>query len=285
MTLNFGSNTISVLPGTATGLGPATTYPAGAGPISVALLDQNKDGNLDIAETDYISGVLMIRAQGHVEVPPDTSIFADGNWHEAPPLGRIAYHAGAYDPVRKLFWIFGGKRGNGGPTNDIWVFDFGLGGMTSREVATAGIRPLPRQGHFVFLDAVRDRLIVFGGSGHINEVWTLNLSGTPTWQQVLPTGTPPTLRDGTTTVFDSARNRLLVFGGKDATPTYFNEVWAVSLDSSPAWSQILPSGSLPLPRWGATGVYDPVGDRLIIAGGRSSAALSDTWALSLTSPT
>ena len=55
-----------------------------------------------------------------------------------------------------------------------------------------------------------------------------------------------------------------------------NDVWALSLAGSPAWSELAPAGSLPSARQGHTAVYDPVRDRMVVFGGRSAAITATT---------
>jgi hypothetical protein len=61
-----------------------------------------------------------------------------------------------------------------------------------------------------------------------------------------------------------------------------NDVWALSLQGSPAWVQITPGGTPPAGRSGHTAIYDAGRDRIIVFGGRSSSeALNEVWALIL----
>ncbi|MBI5169785.1 MAG: T9SS type A sorting domain-containing protein [Candidatus Eisenbacteria bacterium] len=88
-------------------------------------------------------------------------------------------------------------------------------------------------------------------------------------------------RQGQTAVFDPARNRVIVFGGEDVSG-FHNDVWAFTLDGTPHWTQLVPQGTPPEPRTQHCAVFDPLGNRLIVFGGRSGVGyLSDTWELSL----
>ena len=291
VTPNVGSNSISVLMGTGSGLGPTTTLPTALNPNSVAAPDVNGDGDPDIVETGY-SNLVLVRLQGVYEPPPPPPPpppgAADNTWHEVPPLGKLAYHAGVYDSKRQCLWLFGGRRKDSGDRNEVWAYDLAGGYVVSRELFVSGIKPSPRAGHVMMLDPVRDRLIVFGGA-NTNDVWALNLADPPAWEQLLPTGTPPSLRSGAVAGYDSLRNRMVLFGGNDATGTSLDDTWALSLGPSPAWTPIVPISPLPPARAG-TGVYDPIGDRLLIVGGVQgsyplSQELTDVWALSLSAPT
>ncbi len=97
------------------------------------------------------------------------------------------------------------------------------------------------------------------------------------WNQV----TVPA-RDRHTAVYDPVRDRMVVFGG--CSGPYLNDVWALSLAGTPAWTQLSPSGSTPpVARYSHTAIYDPVRDRMVVFGGSSgsgrSSLANDVWAL------
>lgn len=183
------------------------------------------------------------------------------------PPAPFATH-GIYDPVRDRLITFGGFRAGAGPTNEVWQLSFG-GTPTWSPITPAGTPPSPRYNVSVIYDSFGDRLIVFGGfaSGQTNEVWALSLSGTPTWSQLTPTGTPPIAREAHMAVYDAVRLRMIVFGGFASAGFFLNDVWAMSLAGSGAWSQLVLDGAPAAPRdFGAFG-HDLSGDRLVIYGG------------------
>jgi len=105
----------------------------------------------------------------------------------------------------------------------------------------AATGPGARWGHTAVLDAVRDRMIVFGGQsseGELADVWALDL-GAETWRQLATTNAPST-RVNPAAVVDAVRDRMIVFGGRTGLTTSLDEAWALDL-STLAWSR-LPSG-------------------------------------------
>ena len=104
------------------------------------------------------------------------------------------------------------------------------------------------------------------------------------WELLDPGGSGvsvPSGRRAAGYAWDSTRNRLIVFGG---FPTYLNDVWALDLVHD-RWTLLEPIGTPPTPRYGASAVYDPAHDRLIVIGGRDAASERiDCWQLSLSDP-
>ncbi|HZM27053.1 MAG TPA: kelch repeat-containing protein, partial [Gemmatimonadales bacterium] len=140
--------------------------------------------------------------------------------------------------------------------------------------------PAGRYAPAAIYDPVRDRMVVFGGVNDVsnhNDVWALSLAGSPAWSELTPAGTPPSARYAHAAIYDPVRDRMVVFGGSD--PHLRNDVWALSLAGSPAWSELIPAGIPPAARDEHTAIYDPVRDRMVVFGG--SGNRNDVWALSL----
>jgi len=201
-----------------------------------------------------------------------------------PPDARAGFNA-IYDPLRDRMLIFGGG-GAAGAYNDVWALSLGPTPEWT-ELTPSGTPPSPR-GAPVIYDPVRDRMVLFGGggpTGSYNDVWALSLGGSPQWTQLTPSGTPPVPRGGFTTIYDAAGDRMIVFGGNRIDHAAYlgnNEVWALPLGDSPQWTQLAPSGTLPIGRYSHMAVYDPVRGRMIVTCGDSyyGTYLNDTWALS-----
>lgn len=112
-------------------------------------------------------------------------------------------------------------------------------------------------------------------------------SGGSDWENIaLPPG--PQARTSSLGVLDKAGHRLVICGGAklDGTddPPKINDVWALSLDSL-IWSKLVRSGQSPGARSGQLGVYDPVGERMIVFGGLRAGdpypLVNDLYALTL----
>lgn len=203
----------------------------------------------------------------------------------AGPSARFG-HTTIFDPVRQRLVLYGGF--DGARRGDTW--ELPLATMEWSEVTTVGA-PIGRNAHSSIYDPLRDRMLALGGitvNGDVNEVWSLSFSGVPEWTQIATTGDgPPPLRQSTA-VYDPVRDRMVVFGGLDVVGNQgFNQVWALDLTSDPAvWSQVTVDGTPPSGRWGASSVYLPDLDALLVFGGVDFVQWNnDSWLLPLGTPT
>ena len=155
-----------------------------------------------------------------------------------------------------------------------------------------GTRPIGRLAHAAVLDAPGRRLIAWGDRIPPGEVWALSLDGPAVWTRIATQGTPPPARILFSAVFDPVRRQMLIFGGGvyETSIAYRNDVWALSLDGPPTWTEVTPAGTPPTPRQMHAAVYDPVRDRMLVFGGISSASPpyveyeNEVWELTLTDP-
>jgi hypothetical protein len=215
----------------------------------------------------------------------ELGLSSTGTWARLNPTGTPpaprALHAAIYDERRDRMLVFGGR---GGPArNDLWELTFS-GTLEWRPITALGTPPPARFDHVMVYDAARYRLLVFGGidaNGTFNDTWSLSLSGNPTWTQLASSGTRPSGRAGSQAVYDALRNRLVVIGGYSQTFVASNDVWQLALEpTTPAWSQMSPSGTKPAPRFAAATVYDPNRDRAVFTSGTDfSLFFTDTWEL------
>jgi hypothetical protein len=110
-------------------------------------------------------------------------------------------------------------------------------------------------------------LYVFGGDG-TDILHAATADAPPTeWVNVRTTGTPPSVRSDCAMVFDQSGNRLLVFGGRDFAGQAFGDLWQLSLDGEPAWSELATGGDAPSPRADAGACFDDARGILVVFGG------------------
>jgi hypothetical protein len=97
-------------------------------------------------------------------------------------------------------------------------------------IAGSGTGPLGREGVASVYDAVRDRIIVFGGIGNgigFEDVWSLGLGETAVWSELHPLDGAPAAREGSGGIYDPIRESMVFFGG-----SILNDTWAL------AWSDV-----------------------------------------------
>ncbi len=139
------------------------------------------------------------------------------------------------------------------------------------------IGPSPRAGYATCFDAVRGRVVLFGGQPSGAGVSPLG----DTWEwdghawSLAATHGPAPRKDGALT-FDAARGKTLLFGGQ-AGNVRFSDTW--EWDGS-AWTQV--AGAGPEPRYGASMVFDSVRQKAVLFGGYVPSLpipsfASDTW--------
>jgi galactose oxidase-like protein len=119
----------------------------------------------------------------------DTWAWDGTRWAEATLADSLlpparAYHAMAYDPIRREVVLFGGLDQHHRYLGDTWVWD------GSRWTLRTSLRsPAPRQAAMMAYDAVGGRVLLFGGEDEVggqNDTWGWNGKG---WLLLLP-GTP-----------------------------------------------------------------------------------------------
>ena len=242
-----------------------------------------------------------------------TGMPATPGWIQLFPLGTFPPSgvsqpgregsASIYDSVTNRMILFGG--GVCDPCdqrNDVWVLTEANGlGATPQwlQLFPSGGPPGPRAEHSLTYDVNNDRMIVFGGGyPTVNDTWVLSdasglsratgLPATPVWTPLTPGSAPP-VRSNHAAAFDAGTNRQVIFGGRGAdTSTALGDVWllenANGTGASSTWTQTLPSGTAPDPRWVFQHfqIYDSASNRMIVFGGDPGATttlFSDVWVL------
>ena len=142
----------------------------------------------------------------------------------------------------------------GAPGSDVWALSL-TGVATWAQLLPAGVPPSGRNASAAVYDSVRDRILVFGGYDGTarNDLWSLDLSGTPAWTQIAAAGTPPSPRWGHVAIYDPVRDRMLVHGGTAAFGgPGIDDLWELSLAGTPTWTQLTPRATraavTPIPR-------------------------------------
>jgi len=149
----------------------------------------------------------------------------------------------------------------------------------------------PRREYAAVFDRESQRYIVFGGLVATdssfdlsNDVWALDVSGTPTWSHLTIDGPSPGERHSPQWGYDVARNRVLLFGGYGSNHpgdplAYLNDVWELSLAGTPQWTELTPTGQAPDGQLAGAAVFDPMRQRFVGFGGIYTPA--GTWVLNL----
>jgi hypothetical protein len=127
--------------------------------------------------------------------------------------------------------------------DDLWALDLGQGVDGTWAPLTTTSRPAGRGLGLFRLDTLRDRMVLFGGFGLVQEpdgpviewqddAWGLDLSGTPEWRQLSPVGPLPPARDRMNGAYDEPHDRLvLACGSVGSSPT--NDTWALAFGDVP----------------------------------------------------
>ena len=228
---------------------------------------------------EYLYDIWQLSLDG---TPGWTELFANGQH----PTGRLA-GASIYDQLRQRFIVFGGTVG---ATVDVYSLELSHVPHWIT-LQPQGDPPFAGYGMTTIYDSRRDRMVMFGGStsddyyGVHDQVWELELSPVPTWRNITPAVAGPCARRSLTSIYDPVRDRMVIFGGWDnrsnRTDSFLNDVWALSLDGEPAWTQLLPAGDQqPIGRDCTSAAYDSKADRMVLYGGWSgNQMLGDTWFL------
>jgi hypothetical protein len=199
----------------------------------------------------------------------DGITWAQRNPATSPPA--VVGAAMAYDSGRGRSVLFGGAAGNTSQlASSTWEWD-----GTTWTQRTFAVSPPARFWHAMAYDAVRGRLVLFGGdgqSGLLGDTWEFDGMS---WTQLFPAASPSP-RYGEAMVFDPVRNRIVLFGGHDAGRLSDTWEW-----DGTNWTQESPSVS-PYPRFFHSMAFDAQLGKAILFGGdfikpSTLGPVNDTW--------
>ncbi|MEO0225911.1 MAG: kelch repeat-containing protein [candidate division WOR-3 bacterium] len=196
-----------------------------------------------------------------------------------PPSPRYACGS-AYDPIKERMIVFGGGT-TGGGDNLVFVLENLNSIPVWRQLNPAGSPPPGKHGPTCIYDFRNDRLLVFAGYPHSNDVWALDSLqyGDGRWSQWSPGGSLPPARNGAISFLDRWNDRMVIFGGWNGSQ-FFNDLYSLDgISSSPSWTQLSPSGTTPSPRWAPSGALDGLRRRYFVFGGIGSGYFNDVFTL------
>ena len=157
--------------------------------------------------------ILCASASRGAEINASSGV-EDGTWSlvdigAGPRPSSRSEHVAVYDPVEDRMVVFGGQN----QTNETWLLS--LSGESTWSPMTSTPTPTGRKDAVSVYDSARRRMILFGGydNNYLNDVWTLSLGPSPTWQQLFPAGVYPSGRMLLQGIYDPIRDRLIIFGG------------------------------------------------------------------------
>jgi Kelch motif/Galactose oxidase, central domain len=194
------------------------------------------------------------------------------------PAQRNA-HVAVYDSLSDRMIVYGGY--GGGYHDDTWALSFGSNPAWT-QVITQGNPPSQLDAASAIFDPGANRMIVYGGGRLSTDTYELALGGVPTWRKLEFSGVIPPGRREHSAVYDPLNRRMLVFGGITTANNYDNDVWSMTLDGPPKWTQIVVQDPVPRGRQSPAVIFDPEGNRLIVHGGYDGTYLiRDAWELPL----
>jgi hypothetical protein len=201
-------------------------------------------------------------------------------WSLLRPGGSLpaprATHELVQDPTSGRIIMFGGQDGGEG-FNDTWAYN--PTGITWTELRPSGTVPSPRWACTMTYDPVTRRMILFGGrnaSRRLNDTWAYDPAAN-TWTELKPSGNLPLARGGHVMVRDPSSGRMIMFGGRSGETDFLNDTWTYDPVAN-TWSELKPTGNLPVGRGQPAMAYDQAARKAIMFGGWNlDGEFSDTW--------
>jgi hypothetical protein len=222
----------------------------------------------------------------------------NGTWTSLPGTdpnpGPRREFGSVFDQANQRYLMFDGFNNPSGVytlLNDVWQLSVAGPTPVWSHITITGDVPGERHSPQWGYDAARNRVLIFGGYGrhhpgdpyaYLDDVWQLDLDGTPQWTEIFPTGQAPSGRLAGAAVFDPIRQRFVGFGGTIGVPV---DTWSLNLRGQASWLHVPTNGAAPAGGYGMTYVYDAKGDRMLMFGGSTNDnyyyANNNVWELDL----
>lgn len=214
----------------------------------------------------------------NVQVPMELWSLALGEtlaWSRVPFMGDAPEVASTpamlHDVVNDELLLVGEvlSRELGYDTVAVWKLPLGVPGAWTL-VRTSGMHSSVAQGHGLTLDAIRHRLILFGGAGRDSMPKALSLDPPHQWTSLGQAVGGANRRGDHGMAFDPIAQRVLVFGGALVTGSRSSDVWELQLGDTVVWSPLQPAGQTPGDRAMHYASFDPLSDRMRIVSGKQA---------------
>lgn len=181
-----------------------------------------------------------------------------------------------YDSASGKVILFGGWGGDETYFDDTWAYDPATNVWT--DLSPADPVPSKRAFHQMVYDPDSGRVFLFGGARDeeefLGDTWVYDPAPN-LWTELSPAGDVPSARADHAIVYDAAGRRLIMFGGWSGD-TAFNDTWAYD-PAGNNWTELHPSGDLPLARDSHAMVYNSDTGMVILFGGFTEEVMGDTW--------
>ncbi|MHB8351191.1 MAG: Kelch repeat-containing protein, partial [Thermoplasmata archaeon] len=186
----------------------------------------------------------------------------------------------AYDAVAGKLVLFGGCGLHTCPLGDTWTYGGGLWTECS-SLSCRTEAPRPRRQAAFSDDPTVGGLLLFGGCGSscpFSDTWTFNATGAGVWTE-LPLALHPPASYASTLSYNSNAGYPVLWGGIGSSGALLGGMgWAFVAGG---WVEIPSTGTLPpttsfLPEFGASLVYNPVAQYVLLFGGCSGTATTGT---------
>ncbi|MFX1590147.1 MAG: Kelch repeat-containing protein, partial [Promethearchaeota archaeon] len=137
--------------------------------------------------------------------------------------------------------------------------------------------PTARSSHSMVYDPINQKVILFGGvdlnDNWMNDTWIFD-SRTKRWTEVFPENSP-SIRGSSSTYYDIQAEKVILFGGYQEVGGHLDDTWAYDYSIN-NWTNLNPSIK-PTGRYGAPMIYDPINERGLFFGGRTTIITDETW--------